>query len=256
MTAAEYFGLKAISATLLKHMSKSPAHARAFEEGLFESTASQDAGTLAHLLTLEPQKLGAQVAVWEEGDRRGKAWQAFKEANATKLIIKPDELAEAQAKARAVRAHPEAAKLLTQGEAEVTIRWEVDGLPAKSRLDWLKSSEAIVDLKFSKDSSVSGYPREALRYGLPLQAAFYTDAVKAKTGLELPFYVVACEPGPVFAVTVFRVPLDVIEFGRSQYRKALRQYEWCREKNEWPAYSTGIVDLQLPTYAFTGEDES
>jgi hypothetical protein len=253
MNATDYFKLRAVSASLLKQMLKSPAHARAFEEEQFEETSAQAGGTLAHLLTTQPHLAETQVAVFPGKKRDGKAWEQFKLDNAGKLMPIESEMVEARAKARAVRAYPEAARLLAKGAAEVTICREIDGVPAKSRLDWL-SSEAIVDLKFTKDSSPGGYPREALRYGLPLQAAFYTDAVKAQTGLELPFYVVACEPGPVFAVTVFRVPLDIIEFGRSQYRRALKQYLACKERGEWPAYATGIVDLQLPSYAFTNED--
>lgn len=251
MTAADYFAVKALSATLLKHVAKSPAHAKAFEDGLFEETAAQNGGTLCHLLTLEPRRVETEVAVFK-GRRAGKAWESFEAENAKKLIVTESEYAEAKQRAQAVRANPDAAKLLAQGEAEVSILWELDGLPAKSRLDWL-SSEAIVDLKFSKDSSVEGYPREAWRYGLPLQAAFYTDAVKAKTGLELPFFVVACEPPPVCAVTVFLVPLDVIELGRSQYRRALKTWTLCKERNEYPAYAAGVVNLQLPAWAFTEE---
>lgn len=252
MTAAEYFGLKAISASLLKQMSKSPAHAKAFEDGLFEGTAAQSAGTLKHLVTLEPQKVETQVAVFK-GRRAGKQWESFEAENASKLIVTETEMAEARGAAAAVRRHPLASKLLAQGEAEVSLLWEVAGLPAKSRIDFL-APNAIVDLKFTKDSSISGYPREAHRYGLPLQAAFYTDAVRHKRSpVDLPFFVIACEPGPVFAVTVFRVPLEVIELGRAQYLKALRQYEWCRESGEWPAYSEQEQILQLPEWAFTGE---
>jgi hypothetical protein len=251
MTANDYFRIKAVSASLLKQLLKSSAHAKAFEDGLFEETTAQAAGTLKHMLTTQPQLAETQVAVFK-GRRAGKQWEAFEAENASRTIVTQTEWDEAVAAARKVREHPEAKKLLAQGEAEVSVLWEVDGLPAKSRLDWL-SSEAIVDLKFTKDSSPNGWPREACRYGLPLQAAFYTDAVKHKTGLELPFYVVACEPGPVFAVTVFHVPMDVIELGRSQYRRALKQLESCRESGKWPAYSESIVNLQLPVWAFNGE---
>lgn len=252
MTAAEYFALKAISASLLKQMLKSPAHAQAFEANGFEETKAQAAGTLKHLLTLEPHRVETEVAVFTGKKRQGKAWEAFEEENAAKLICTSAELAEAAMAAKSVKRHALAAKLLAQGEAEVSVLWDVAGHKAKSRIDWL-SSEAIVDLKFTKDSSPIGYPFEAMRYGLPLQAAFYVDAVKHQTGQELPFYVVACEPGPVFAVTVFRVPLEVIELGRAQYSRALRQYEWCKEKSEWPAYSEAEVVLQLPERAFTQE---
>jgi hypothetical protein len=252
MTAAEYFGLKAVSATLLKQAAKSPAHARASELGLFEPTAATNAGTLKHLLTLEPGRAAEAVAVFK-GRRAGKAWEAFEAENASKLICTESEWNDAQAAAFSVRSHPEARRLLAEGAPEVPILWEVDGHPAKSRVDWL-SAGAIVDLKFTKDSSPRGYPREAVRYGLPIQAAFYTDAVKAKTGLELPFFVVACEPTPVYAVTVFHVPREVIELGRAQYQAALRSLEWCREHNEWPAYSDKIVELTLPEWAYNGDD--
>jgi exodeoxyribonuclease VIII len=256
MTSQEYFAIKdRASASLLKRLAQSPAHAKAFLDGLFEETAAQATGSLKHLVTLEPRRLETEVAVYP-GRRAGKVWEAFEADNAAKTIVTASELADAKAAAASIRRHPVASKLLAQGKPEVSLLWSADGTPAKSRIDWLSDS-AIVDLKFTRDSSPTGYPREASRYGLPLQAAFYTDAVREQTGLELPFFVIACEPAPVYAVTVFSVPPEVIELGRQQYERGLKRLAECRAMTKpWPAYSEEVVTLALPAWAFTEEYES
>lgn len=247
-TREQYSAIDAVSSTFLKNMGKSPAYAMAAKN--LPSTPSQILGQVKHLLALEPNKAAEEIAVWAEGDRKGKAWLAFKEEHASKIILKADEMEEAQEAAAAVRRHPRASQLLTDGAAEVSIEWEAEGVKAKSRLDWVAPTH-LVDLKFTKDASPDGYPREAVKYGLPLQAAFYTDAVRAKTGRELPFYVVAVEgPGHV---TVWRVRPDVIQLGRDTYKRLLRQFEWCKSQDEWPGYPEVELELSVPEYAFTKE---
>jgi hypothetical protein len=249
MDRAAYDALDAINWSRLRLMGKSAAH---FKAGTAD-TDSMRKGRVKHLAVLEPQKLETEVAVFP-GRRAGKKWEEFELANAHREIVTETEWNEVQAVASAVRAHPLARQLLSVGQPEVSIEWEADGLKAKSRLDWLAPTHAA-DLKFTKDSSPTGFPREFVRYDMAGQSGFYSDAVKFKTGQDLPYFIIAAESVAPFAVTVFRVPPDVVDLGRATYRRYLRQLEWCREKNEWAPYSESEVLLQLPSYAFSQEEE-
>lgn len=244
MTREQYDAIDAVNWSRLRLMAKSPAHYAA-------GTTATDAmrkGRVKHLALLEPQKIETEVAIYE-GRRAGKKWDEYEATNASKEIVTATEWAEVQAVVAKVRAHQLASRLLSAGEAEASIQWEADGVPAKSRLDWLAPTHAV-DVKFTKDASPNGFPREFVRYDMAGQSGFYSDAVKHKTGEDLPYFIIAAESVKPFAVTVFRVPPDVVDLGRATYRRLLRQLEWCKEKNEWPAFSESEVLLQLPSYAF------
>jgi len=66
----------AVHFTTLRYMSQSPAHYRARCESPFEPTPAMRFGTLVHMLCFEQPG----VQVWQ-GDRRGKAWEQFRDAH-------------------------------------------------------------------------------------------------------------------------------------------------------------------------------
>lgn len=250
---ADYAATKAIHWSTLKQMLRSPAHFLAAEAEGIPDTSSLMLGRAKHCKSLEPHRFDEFFAVWRDGDRRAKGYKAFEGAAAPRDVLTLSEMEDVEAAARAVRESPLAKPYLAEGEAELSVQFEVDGLPAKCRIDFLSSSRpAIVDLKFTKDASLDGFPREVERYGYAGQAAFYVDAVKHALGEELPFVFIACEGS--FPPVPFVVPPEIIDLGRSRYRRALKRLAECREKNEWPGYATSEVTLQLSPYAFQGEE--
>lgn len=251
----DYVAQPAIHWSTLKQMLKSPAHYLAAEAEGIPDTSSLMFGRAKHCLALEPKKFEEGFAVWRDGDRRAKGYKAFEEAAAPRDVLTLSEFSDCEAAALAVRESKLAAPYLAEGEAELSVSWEVDGLPAKCRVDFLSSSKpALVDLKFTKDASPEGFPRQVLNYGYAGQAAFYVDAVKHALGEELPFVFIACEGS--FPPVVFTVPPDILDLGRSMYRRALKKLaEWTpKPRSEWPGYATEEVVLQLPPYAFTQGD--
>ena len=82
-------------------------------------------GTLGHMCLFEPNRFRAETAVAPIVDRRtreGKSiWEQFQAENAGKELITADEAEQLQAMRTAVRAHPAAAKLLDNGNPEVSM---------------------------------------------------------------------------------------------------------------------------------------
>lgn len=241
----------------LKHLGRSPAHYRHNQFNGRTDTTALRLGRAAHLAVLEPERYRAECAVWDGGRRAGNAWEAFKEAHKGYDILTEDEHAQCLALAAAVRANTNAAPYLSGGRAEVTALWTdaVYGLDCKARLDFEASVRALVDLKTTRDASPEGFAREALRFQLHVQAAFYCDGYEAATGQRLPYVLVAVEKEPPHVVQVYRVPEAILALGRETYRELLGQLADCRRESRWPGYASGELELTLPRWAVPQEDE-
>src|SRR5690606_10772251 len=102
-----------------------------------------------------------------------------------------------------------------------------------------------------RDASADGFARAIATLGYDVQAALYQDGIKAVTGRAVPFYFVAVEAEPPFAVAAYKASNDVIEVGRAKYRGALQLLKWCRENDRWPAYQPNgeIETINLPRWA-------
>lgn len=250
--------------SLLKFMAKSPAHYRQalLERGTGKGdTAARVRGRVTHLAVFEAERFASEVAVWTGERRSGKAWDKFCAENDGKELLKEDERTQCLAIQRAVRNHPVASRYLMRGgRPEITATWTyespaigaVEGfkVACKGRLDFVRSKEpVIVDLKTTRDASPEGFGKEAARYRYHTQAAFYADGYRAATGQDLPYVIIAVEPEEPFAVSVFRVPPQLMQMGRDEYRTLLQRLEMCRKSFEWPPYLEEEADLEFPRWA-------
>lgn len=236
----------------LKHFDRSPAHFRhASEHPDHGDTDARKVGRCLHLAIFEPDVFETDVVTWEGGDRRGREWKAFSVANARREILTVAEAATVTAMARSVRENPDVARYLEAGEAEITALWRdrVTGRDCKARLDWIAGLGALLDLKSARDASPKGFGRQAHGLHYHTQAAFYTDAVHAITGVLLPFLTIAVENTAPFISQLYVVPREAIDAGRRLYRIWLAQLDECTRTGRWPGYSDGPLELQLPRWA-------
>lgn len=149
---------------------------------------------------------------------------------------------------KTVRTHETAGRLLGIGEAEVTVLTEMDDVPAKCRVDWLRPG-VIVDLKTTDDASPGGFSRSIASYGYDVQAAWYLDCCQA-AGIEAEAFIfIAVEKAAPYAVGIYELDYASLEVGRSKYQRALSLWKHCTATDEWPGYSPEIVTLQLPVWA-------
>lgn len=260
LTEADYRSSPELNWSRLRLAGKSPQHFAA-GPGIVEDTPALRLGRAAHVATLEPERFAASFTTWHGGRRAGREWEAFAEnaESAGVEVLTADEAAQVAALATAVRTHAGAASLLREGDAELSVRFEVDGRPCKARLDYLSGSmggRVVVDLKTAQDASPGGFGRAAAQSGYLGQAAWYCDAVEAVTGEAPSFVFVVVEKSAPYAVGVYAVDEVQLDVGRRLYRRLLRRVRECEESGLWPGYSSGVGLLELPAWAYGEGGES
>lgn len=259
MNRAAYEALPGLRWSVLKHMRRSPLHFRNPPE-----PPDGDAlaiGTVTHILTLEPHRFAAEVAVWEGGTRRGKEWEAFREAAGERAIVKPEALDRCRAMAEAVRTHPVAGPLLVTGVAESPVRWidEATGIECKALIDWLTPAGALVDLKTARTIDVHRFAASSHSLGYFGQLAFYRRGLAMRTGCapeQVRALLVAVESAPPHDVAVYEPDEDTMAMADREVGELLARVRQCTDANEWPgAHATAIEPLRAPVYAMDDDYE-
>lgn len=244
MPSAQYHATDAVSASLLKQIAKSPAHAKAYLEQTQETTPAMLFGTAFHTCVLESERFNDEYVVFT-GDKRTKSGKEAYEALVAsgKTIITASDYATITAMAAAIGDHPAASKLVRgDGQTEVSMFWEDDdtGLQCKCRPDiWL--GRVIVDLKTTEDASPEGFSRSIQAYGYGIQAAHYL----AGSGADA-FIFVAVEKKAPYAVAVYQLDALSLEISEMKRRDMLQLWASCRESDSFPAYSDECQLISLP----------
>jgi hypothetical protein len=249
----QYDAIKADHFSKLKLIAKSPAHYKYGTESEREDTDALRFGRAAHLWLLEPAAYPDRVAVWREGRRSGKTWDAFRAANEGRDIITEDEETTLHAMSAAVDACGYARPYLSGGDAEVSLLWGAEVvpghvMPVKGRLDYVTKND-LVDVKFVRCASPAAFGRQAWDLQYLAQAAFYSDGYEKASGRRLPFVFVAIEKEPPHCIGVYVVTEEQLAAGRAEYERWLATLSLCRLQNDWPGYVTGPTPLVLPPWA-------
>ncbi len=247
----------------LKHMARSPLHYHHAVTSEVHESRVMRVGYGVHA-----RVLGASPHVVYEGDRRGKAWEAFKVEYAGARILTSSEDADAKAIADSVQAHPRAAELM-DGQRELEIGWEWLGRECMSHLDVLGDGR-IVDLKVTSAGPPEKFRWHALRSGWHAQLAFYRraaasqkfrwHALRSGWHAQLAFYrraaaslgvvnpecyLVAVEDKAPYAVTVRPLTPRALEAGDKLCRLWMERLLSCEGADHWPAYCESDLPLDV-----------
>jgi hypothetical protein len=260
----EYALIPAINFTILSKFRDTAAHARVVMLQDKESTPSQHLGQLVHLALLEPDRFEATVAVRPDLDRRTKegkaAWAAFELKNSDKEIASKREIETCRGLIHSCAQHATARELLRgPGASELTIVWQDPeyGVLCKSRIDRLGTiggASIVADVKTTSDTaSLRNWQRSLANYSYPEQAAMYLAGLRELRPLpegqgDRGFIWVVAEVEPPYAVRLFQIEYDALEYGHGMFREHLRQYTECVETGSWPAYSEGVEVAGLPAW--------
>jgi hypothetical protein len=248
MGRPDYDKLQRTNWSSLKNMARSPAHFRHYRLQAVEDTDAKKRGRCTHLSSLEPERFLAECARWDGGTRRGKEWDAFRAANASKELLTAVEWDDIQAIGEAARRDRYAAPFLSGGQTEATMVWDLWDELWKGRVDMLKP-DCTVDLKTCRSASVRKFQAQALELGYFEQAAVYTDGREAITGKRVPYFIIAVEATAPYVVQVYEVQETELEWGRDRYRVLLEKLQECRKLNSWPGYNDGPLALLPPDWA-------
>lgn len=255
ITDAEYFGVKALSASQIKQFDKgaywfwksSPFNPEKEPE---KETDALIFGKLCHCLLLEPNQLKNEYVVVDFGaSRKNKKYETAKAENPGKIVITQDELDRAIKMIENVKKHKLASTILDGAIAEMPFMWKdkETGMPCKAKLDAIKRTKnGIVVIDYKTSSSID----DVLKYGqktqYSIQAEFYKEAVKAKYGeepCEFVFVIQSNKENEEDIVCVANVEQDTQLVARSLMKSYMEQIkmkleEWDNTKDPtiWAAY--------------------
>ena len=266
MPAAQYHATDAVSASLLKQIAKSPAHARAYLQQQQEPTAAMLFGTAFHMAVLESERFESEYVVLPDDAPKKPTklqlnakkpsketveninwWKEFNLLHQGATIISDEDYTAITAMAEAIGDHPAASKLVRgDGQTEVSMFWEDEdtGLQCKCRPDiWIAQGRGsvIVDIKTTEDASPEGFARSIQSYGYGIQAAHYL----AGSGADA-FIFVAVEKKEPYAVAVYQLDALSLEISEMKRRDMLQLWASCRESDSFPAYSDECQLISLP----------
>jgi hypothetical protein len=247
---------EAVSNSQLSRLIKSPSLIYA----PIKQTPSLRWGTLVHAIILEADKFGETNAVMPEGLDSGKGAKArveeFEAANLGKEIVSFDEMVQLNSIRKAVFDDPDASLLLgSPARIEQSIFWEdkETGIKCRCRPDFWRNDNVVVDIKTTTDSSSWAFGASVWDWGYDRQAAFYSDGIEAVTGSAPEAFVFIAIEGkdePNILIECHNAEQDVIQVGRTRYRKALQTLADCRRNNSFPKKLVpGIRKIVLPAYA-------
>lgn len=243
----EYLALPGEHYSAVKEIHRSPLH-------YFSRTRPDDSdalriGRAIHAYVLDP---GSVNVVRFDGIRRGKSWDEFKARHSDAVILKPDDLDMVERMRDSVVSHPHAKALLADGSGEVTLQFELDGVPFKSRIDWLASDGTLVELKTTRDVHPRVFEREYARRLYHAQAALYWLGLR-ENGIDCRnIKCIAVDKNPPYEVVVYRVDQETAEAGARLVYGWIARLKECQETGAWPGVDAGeIVDLRIPDWAIT-----
>lgn len=263
-----YISLDAVNWHTLEPFRESAKYARHCMTQPPDATDTQVFGEATHAAILEPGRFRDQYVVMPrfEGHPNSNAYKAEKaawtEANASRVALTADELAELEAIGEAVRSHPVAAAIVSgRGRNELSVVWRDagTGVLCKGRIDRLcrvplaalepftttPDADAIclVDIKTTRALKPFFFDRERQKFGYQGQMAMYVDGVMSHNPAPVVPLILAIENAPAFDVVVYRLDDDLIEHGRGLYRRLLGQLLECRTTKRWPGISTNVLTL-------------
>jgi hypothetical protein len=279
MPAEQYHAIRAMSATGLKRMRRSPAHYFGLtldpRRPPDEPTPAMINGTVVHCCTFEPDKVDTMFAVVPDGAPRRPSslqrnakkpspetldaiawWDDFNERTMGCQVIEAQALAMARLQASALRALPDFGALLSDGYGEASVFWidEETGELCKCRPDWTSPAgdgAILADGKTTQDASPEGFAKSIWNLDYPLQAAHYTDGFMAATGKTVHGFVFgAVESAWPHQAAAYMVDDEVMAWARRENRRLLNLYAECKRTGHWPGYPQTVMPITMPAWAY------
>jgi len=259
MTEYEYRTHPAISRSELWRIRESPEKFKYYREHPPEPTPALVFGQLFHKMALQPTEVWGEFGVSPTCDRRTKEgkerWKQFQILSEGKTIVTMDMVEQAAEMCAALQANDYCRKLLS-GAKETPYFWvdEMTGIDCKCRCDVvteINGLSVIVDLKSTTNASTDSFMHEAVKYGYGMQAAMYSEGVKANTGKQHLFVFVVQEKEPPYAVNVLQADAPFLQYGYDVFRECIGVYADCVKTGEFFGYLgkyDTINTLSLPSY--------
>lgn len=251
---AEYLAIKAFSSGLAHRlMTYSPLHARLASPWNAsrdtDNSKVADTGSAAHKMLLEGTEDG--ITIIDADDWRTKAAKELRDAayvagKIPMLIGKMEAVYSMVSAARNFISNSELKGVLDDGEPEVTLLFDLDGLPCKARCDRLTTDRRIT-LSY-KTTQGSANPDSWIRTQLPqydMATVFYERGVMAACEVEQTrcIHLIQEQQFP-FACSLVALAPAYRELAARRLDIAMHTWRTCEDAGFWPAYPTRICHAE------------
>jgi hypothetical protein len=245
---ANYQAWRAMNSSTLKHARKSMRRMKwAWDGNDNADSEAMKLGRAAHVCLLEPDRFPLEYVLWSGGRRSGGEWKAFEEANADREILLADDYTRCLAIRDAVLTKPLAAELLSHGLPEVSLRWDVEGVPFKARIDWLRE-DCFLDVKTTRTVESPWFERDAFRLGYDLQFAVYRHGLRTLLNSDRGCYLLAVEKADELDRVLMPFPSRILDDREQRMIGYVQQWKWCCERNEFPGVNEDANEMAVPPW--------
>ena len=268
MRTNDYENDSAVSQSQLKLLAESP---RKYESTYITRTLSRaptdamEFGTLVHALTLQPAVVESEIAVIPDsaltsnGQRRGKAWDAFCESTEGKLRVFQQDYDRALTISKKVWSHPFYEFIFDRIErVEVPIIWTDPIEPVRCKgIPDIVAGEWVIDLKTTK--SLTGFlqggeqlvSKTIADLGYHLQAAFYLRGASIAYGdPKTRFAFLVVETEEPYRVYAMELKPEAITAGEVKMQRLLAEYVRRMQTGDWSEEGEkSLLQVGVPSWA-------
>lgn len=253
----QYFADPGMNSGALAEILRSPRHywIKYVKKKKFKESPALRKGRLFHLSILQPWEALDRFVISPKFDRRttkGKEEEKDFLANLkpSALVLSEDEYEQFGSMAENVLANKFLCNLLKDGVREHSMFWDRDGLRCKGKVDFMTKDGIVADLKTTRNAAPIPFSKSVVNYNNDLQAAWYLDGLSRITGSRKKSFIwIAVENETPYEIGIHVASPSMIQLGEEKYEKALRAYNECVAKNDWPGYSKSAVTLEPPSWA-------
>jgi RecB family exonuclease len=246
-------------------LSKSPRHAFEYRRRQQlnagrpdpDHSREREIGTVVHKLLLGSTRNYVEIPHADYRKKEAQEMRSSAEASGVTPILTGD-MSRARATAQAVTEQlREEFGIELDGQSELELLWQEDGLPCKAKLDHIRADGVtILDLKTGDDANPRGLVRRILTAGCHVQAAAYSRALAAnhpdRAG-RITFVDIFCETSGLVLCTPVEISGALLELGERQWLRACRTWATAQEAGYYPGYTTTTLRPECPAYALSDE---
>lgn len=252
----------AVSSSSLKLVLKSPlSFKNHFIDGVrTEPTKAMVFGTLVHTAVLEGMDfLRNYFIVPDFGDLRSSKNRAKRDEWTASLpfgaqVVTEQEMRDIEGMLNAVLRHKDAMRLLKDGVTEVSGYYAdpVTGIKCRIRPDFLGENLGVLaDLKTTVSCTLDDFSRAIWSYRYDFQMAMYAEGIRVITGQKIKYPAfIAVEKTPPYEVAVYVADDGMMDYGLTDYRRALDTLKKSLDSDVWPGYQEGVQNIALPAWIF------
>lgn len=220
------------------------------------ATKEQSDGSIIHNLLLGT---GPEIVVVDAPDFRTKAAREKRDealaANALPIIA--DKYVMLKTVALELTKKLQDFGYALDGESEVAIEWESNGVLCRAMIDHIFWDAFIaLDLKTITSADSATCTRHAYNFGYDIQHAAYSEAIitlnEAWAG-RLDFLFAFMELDPPYAVVLRKPDGLLVELGKRRWQRAKEIWKRCLERDEWPSYADDVDILYAPSWVEPGD---